>query len=162
MGESNINILTGSEPNETEYGYEGTYSGVPDKSKINILHIDNFGDFVITLLAGGIYSSYVNGEGTKFIISLYEGEYAIVPESGSEPSENPINIITKGDGDDTFNGTLVSPGLTLFSYKVPNQSFYETIPVSSNGMWGTGTIFGFDDDSIDVYVFFESLKKYGV
>ena len=158
-GESNINILTGSEPNETEYGYGGTYSGVPDKSKINILHIDNFADFVLTCIMGGFYSGYVNVEGTKFIISLYEGEYAIEPES--ESSGTPINIITKGDEDNTFNGTLVSPGLTLFSVKVPDQSFYVTIPISSNGMWGSGVDFGFDDDSIDVHVFFEATKKYG-
>ena len=102
----------------------------------------------------------MNTDGANVNIFLSEGQYAL--EIKSESSGTPINIITKGDGDDTFNGTLVSPGLTLFSYKVPNESFYVSRPVSSNGMWGTGTIFGFDDDSIDVYVFFESLKKYGV
>lgn len=161
-GGSSINILTGSEFTQTDEGFVGTYSGVPDNSKINVLHIDNFGDFVITLLAGGMYSSYVNADGTKFIITLVEGEYEMVPESGSEPSENPINIITKGDEDNKFNGTLVSPKLTLFSVKVPGQSFYRTIPISSSGIWGTGTDFGFDNDSIDVYVFYEATKTYGV
>lgn len=74
-GESNINILTGSQPNETEYGYEGTYSGVPDESKINILHIDNFGDFVITLVSDDAYSGYVSTGDAKFTIILSGGEY---------------------------------------------------------------------------------------
>ena len=107
---------------------------------------------------GGFYSGYVNVEGTKFIISLYEGKYAIEPESGS--SGTPINIITKGDGDDTFNGTLVSPGLTLFSVKVPDQSFYVTIPITSFGIWGAGTLFGFDNDEVEVYIFYEASKKF--
>lgn len=158
-GGSNVNILTGSQPEASDNGYVGTYSGVPDESKINILHIENFADFVITLSMGGYYSGYVNA-GTKFIISLLEGEYKIEPES--ESNKNPINIITKGDEDNKFNGTLVSPGLTLFSYKVPDQSFYVSIPVSSNGMWGTGTVFGFDDDSINIYVFYEFDKSYEV
>lgn len=161
-GGSSINILTGSEFTQTDEGFVGTYSGVPDSSKINVLRIDNLGDFVITLLADGMYSSYVNAGGTKFIITLVEGEYTMVPESGSEPSGTPINIISPGDEDNTFNGTLVSPGLTLFSYKVPNQSFYVSMPVSSNGMWGTGMDFGFDNNTLDVYVFYESLKKYEV
>ena len=159
-GGSNINILTGSELNESDGGFVGTYSGVPDESKINVLHIDNFGDFVITYLGNGFYSGYVNAGDINIIISLIEGEYKINIESKS--SKNTINIITKGDGDNTFNGTLVSPGLTLFSYKVQNQNSYVTIPVSSNGIWGTGTNFGFDNDSVDVYVFYEAFKKYGV
>ena len=156
-GGSNINILTGSEPKENNEGFVGTYSGVPDKSKINVLHIDNFGDFVITFLEDGFYSGYVDSGGAKFVISLLEGEYTLKPES-----EYTINIITIGDGDHTFNGTLVSSGLTLFSFKVPDQSFYVTIPVSSYGIWGAGTSFGFDNDSVDVYVFYEASKKYEV
>ena len=159
-GGSDVNILVGSAPEESDNGYQGTYSGVPDASKINILHIPDFGDFVLTFAIDGSYIGYMNTYGANINIFLSEGQYTLELKSAS--SENPINIITKGDGDDTFNGTLVSPGLTLFSVKVPGQSFYRTIPISSSGIWGTGTDFGFDNDSIDVYVFYESSKKYGV
>ena len=91
-GESNINILTGSEPNKTEYGYEGTYSGVPDKSKINILHIDNFGDFVITFLTDSGYSCYVSDEYGKITILLSEGEYALKLESDKKYYSHFISI----------------------------------------------------------------------
>ena len=157
-GGSNVNILVGSTPEEIDNGYQGTYSGVPDESKINILHIPDFADFVIICISNGIYIGYMNNDDLNINVLLFEGKYEI--KIKSESSEKPINIITKGNGDGTFSGTLVSPGLTLFSVKVPNQSFYVSIPVSSNGMWGTGTIFGFDDDSIDVYVFYEATKKY--
>lgn len=83
-GGSNINILTGSEPNETEYGYEGTYSGVPDESKINILRIANFGDFVITFLTNRVYTGYVNALGAQFIIYLEEGVYQLEIESSKK------------------------------------------------------------------------------
>lgn len=98
-GESNINILTGSEPNETEYGYEGTYSGVPDESKINILHIDNFGDFVITFLAHGGYTGYVSADGAKISILLSEGEYALKLESSEKYY---YHFITISNDFDTF------------------------------------------------------------
>lgn len=96
-GESNINILTGSQPNETEYGYEGTYSGVPDESKINILRIANFGDFVITFLANGSYSSYVNDEYGKITILLSEGEYALNLESNKKYYYHFISIYNDFD-----------------------------------------------------------------
>lgn len=155
-GGSNINILTGNQPEQRDDGYEGTYSGVPDKSKINILRIPDFGDFVITLVSNDVYFGYVSTGDAKFTIILSEGEYILKPES----SENPINIITAGDEDNKFNGTLVSPGLTLFSVKVPDQSFYVTIPVSSFGIWGAGTLFGFDNDEVEVYIFYEFNKSY--
>ena len=158
-GGSNVNILVGSEPKEGDNGYIGTYSGVPDDSKINILHIENFADFVITLSMGGYYSGYVNAEGTKFIISLLEGEYMIEPES--ESNKNPINVITIGDEDNKFNGTLVSPGLTLFSYKVPDQNFYLTMPVSTNGLWGTSLTINDENGEMTVYVFYQFNKRYG-
>ena len=159
-GGSDVNILVGSAPEQTDNTFHGTYSGTPNDSKINILRIADMGDFVLTCTVDGRYTGYVDVGGAQLIILLSEGQYTL--EIKSESSENPINIITKGDGDDTFNGTLVSPGLTLFSVKVPGQSFYRTIPISSSGIWGTGTDFGFDNDSIDVYFFYESYKKYGV
>lgn len=158
-GESNINILTGSQPEETDKGYHGTYSGVPDESKINILHIENFADFVITLSMGGYYSGYVNVEGTKFIISLLEGEYTI--EAESESNKNPINVITIGDKDNTFNGTLVSPGLTLFSYKFPNVNSYQTMPIYTNGAWGTSLTVNDEIGEMTVYTFYQFNKRYG-
>lgn len=159
-GGSNVNILVGSAPEESDNGYIGTYSGIPDESKINILHIADFGDFVLTFLTKGGYTGYVDVGGVQCVILLSEGQYTL--EIKSESSENPINIITKGDEDNKFNGTLVSPGLTLFSVKVPDQSFYVTIPITSFGLWGTGVDFGFDDDTLQVYTFYEFDKSYGV
>lgn len=98
-GESNINILTGSEPNETEYGYEGTYSGVPDESKINILRIANFGDFVITFLADGGYTGYVSADDGKITILLSKGEYALKLESSEKYY---YHFITISNDFDTF------------------------------------------------------------
>ena len=157
-GGSDVNILVGSAPEESDNGYQGTYSGVPDASKINILHIPDFGDFVLTLTIDGSYIGYMNTDGANINIFLSEGQYALELKSAS--SENPINIITKGDEDDTFNGTLVSPGLTLFSVKVPDQNFYVSIPITSFGIWGAGALFGFDNDEVEVYIFYEATKKF--
>lgn len=96
-GESNINILTGSEPNETEYGYEGTYSGVPDKSKINILHIDNFGDFVITFLTDRGCTGYVDIVEAKCFIYLEEGVYQLEIESNKKYYYHFISIYNDFD-----------------------------------------------------------------
>lgn len=98
-GENNINILTGSQPNENEYGYEGTYSGVPDNSKINILRIDNFGDFVITFLTNRVYTGYVNALDAKCTIYLEEGAYQLVLESSGKYY---YHFITISNDFDTF------------------------------------------------------------
>lgn len=98
-GGSNVNILVGSAPTQVDNGFQGTYSGVPDESKINILHIDNFGDFVITFLANGRYSGYVNDEYGKITILLSEGEYALK----LEPSEKYYShFITISNNTDAF------------------------------------------------------------
>ena len=62
-GGSNVNILTGSAPEQTGNTFRGTYSGVPDDSKINILRIPYMGDIVLTYSSNGIYTSYVDGGG---------------------------------------------------------------------------------------------------
>lgn len=95
-GGSNVNILVGSAPTEVDGGVQGTYSGVPDKSKINILHIDNFGDFVITFLTNSGCTGYVNDEYGKITILLSEGEYALKLES-SEKYSHFISIFNDFD-----------------------------------------------------------------
>ena len=157
-GGSDVNILVGSAPEQSDNGYQGTYSGVPDASKINILHIPDFGDFVLTYTIDGTCMSYMNSDGVGINLLLSEGgQYALELES----SGNSINIITHGDEDNKFKGTLVSSGLTLFSVKVPDQSFYLSIPVSSFGIWGAGTYFDSDNDEVEVYTFAEYDKSYG-
>lgn len=98
-GGSNVNILVGSAPTQVNDFYVGTYSGVPDESKINILHIDNFGDFVITFLANGRYSGYVNDEYGKIAILLSEGEYALKLELSEKYY---YHFITISNDFDTF------------------------------------------------------------
>ena len=101
-GESNINILTGSALETSDNGYIGTYSGVPDESKINILHIDNFGDFVITFLANGFYSGYANTGVVEIIILLSEGEYKLELKSSENLIKYYSHFITINNDFDTF------------------------------------------------------------
>ena len=154
-GGSNVNILVGSAPEQSDNVYQGTYSGVPDESKINILHIDNFGDFVITYLAYGTYTGYVDGGGVKVVISLSEGKYTLEVES-----ESTINTITIGTGDNTFSGTLNSEDLTVFYYRLPNQNSYMVLPISSLGNYGTSISVNDDNGDMTVFSFLESTKTY--
>lgn len=153
-GGSNVNILTASSLEQVDNTYQGTYSGVPDESKINILHIPDFADFVVTCIMDGSYFGYINFEDINVNIFLSEGEYIV------SMSQSSINIITTSDKDNTFKGTLVSPGLTLFSVKVPDQSFYITLPVSSLGLYGTALSVNDDNGELTVYTFYEYNKSY--
>lgn len=157
-GNSN-NILIGSTPEAIEDGYKGTYSGLVDSSKINILHIADLGDFVITFVedTGGI--GYMNiDKGTNAIAVVSEGKYTIEIIS----VENSINGITLGDEEGTFKGTLVSGGLTLFSNKASGQNFYVTIPIVSFGLYGVGLSFNDEENELTVFNFYESSKKYEI
>ena len=157
-GGSSVNILTGSEPEQIDNVFNGTYSGTPDESKINILHIDNFGDFVITFLSYGTYTGYVDSEGIKAVISLSEGKYKL--ELESESSETSINTITRGTGDNTFSGTLNSENLTVFYYRIPGLNSYMVLPISSLGNYGTCISVNDDNGDMTVYSFLESTKTY--
>lgn len=163
-GGNSINILIGSSPKQSEDGYEGTYSGSIDDSKINILHIPDFGDFTITFVqdTNGIGSMSMD-ETTNVIIIASEGQYMMqfVSVGGGGGGGNQINIISPGDEDNTFNGTLVSPGLTLFSYKVPDQNFYVTMPIHSTGLWGTSLDVDDETGEMTVYSFYQFNKRYG-
>lgn len=84
-----------------------------------------------------------------------------IPVGSNSGGGGPINIITKGDEDNKFNGTLVSPGLTLFSYKVPDQNFYVTMPINSTGLWGTSLTVDDETGEMTVYTFLQFNKRYG-
>lgn len=101
-GGSNANILVGSAPEQSDDGYTGTYSGVPDNSKINILRIDGMGDFVITLLSNDVYFGYVSTGDVKFTIILSEGEYILKSES----SGVAFDTIVLSNDDTTYTGTI--------------------------------------------------------
>lgn len=91
-GGNNINILTGSAPEQIDNTLQGTYSGVPDESKINILRIPSSGDFVITFLANGHYSGYVNIGEAKCAVYLAEGVYQLEIESSEKRYSHFITI----------------------------------------------------------------------
>lgn len=97
-GGSSVNILTGSNPEQIDNNtIQGTYSGVPDESKINILHIPSSGDFVITFLANGHYSGYVNIGEAKCVVYLEEGVYQLELESSGKYYSHFISIINNTD-----------------------------------------------------------------
>lgn len=158
-GDNSINILIGSAPEANGDGYKGTYSGLVDSSKINILRIADFGDFVITYVAGTEGVGYVCIDtNTNAIVVVSEGKYTL----GFISVEDPINGITLGDQEGTFKGTLVSSGLTLFINKVSGQNFYVTIPIASFGLYGVGLSFNDEKNELTVYNFYESSKKYEI
>lgn len=158
-GGNSINILIGSAPEASEDVYKGTYSGLIDNSKINILRIDDFGDFVITYVVGTEGVGYVGIDAdSNAIVVVSEGKYTL----GFVSVKNPINGITIGDEEGTFRGTLISSGLTLFINKVSGQNFYVTIPIASFGLYGVGLSFNDEKNELTVYNFYESSKKYEI
>lgn len=96
-GGSNVNILVGSAPEQVNNSYQGTYSGVPDKSKINILRIPSLGDFVITFLADSFYFGYVNIGEAKCTVYLEEGVYQLELESSEKYYSHFITISNNTD-----------------------------------------------------------------
>ena len=159
-GGSNVNILVGSESEAIDNGYQGTYSGIPDKSKINILHTPDFGDYVITFLKDDVYTGYVEVGGVKIIIMLSGGQYTLMFESSGTSSGTSINTITIGDNSDTFSGTINSEDLTVFYYRIPGQDSYMVLPISSLGNYGTCISVNDDNGDMTVFSFLELTKAY--
>lgn len=141
-GGSNVNILVGSEPEESDNGYTGTYSGVPDTSKINILHIPDFADFVLTFSTGGGCSGYVSEgeEGANFIIMLFDGNYTIKLDSGS--SGVAFDVITLSSDETTYTGTITGERPILIKATgttiLPIQSYNSDISIAFTFEIGEG------------------------